>query len=43
VLVDRGHRELPVQADYVGRVIPTGYRERVVVEVDGGAAVYLDE
>jgi pyrimidine operon attenuation protein/uracil phosphoribosyltransferase len=43
VLVDRGHRELPVQADYVGRVIPTSYRERVVVEVEGEAAVYLDE
>jgi pyrimidine operon attenuation protein/uracil phosphoribosyltransferase len=33
VLVDRGLRELPVQADYVGRVIPTSRRERVVVSV----------
>jgi pyrimidine operon attenuation protein/uracil phosphoribosyltransferase len=43
VLVDRGHRELPVQSDYVGRVIPTSYRERVVVDVGADTAVYLDE
>ncbi|MGZ3498527.1 MAG: bifunctional pyr operon transcriptional regulator/uracil phosphoribosyltransferase PyrR [Vulcanimicrobiaceae bacterium] len=33
VLIDRGLRELPVQADYVGRFIPTSRRERVVVNV----------
>lgn len=33
VLVDRGLRELPVQADYVGRFIPTSRRERVVVNL----------
>jgi pyrimidine operon attenuation protein/uracil phosphoribosyltransferase len=33
VLVDRGLRELPVQADYVGRFIPTSRRERVWVNV----------
>jgi pyrimidine operon attenuation protein/uracil phosphoribosyltransferase len=33
VLVDRGLRELPVQADYVGRFIPTSRRERVVAAV----------
>jgi pyrimidine operon attenuation protein/uracil phosphoribosyltransferase len=33
VLVDRGLRELPVQADYVGRFIPTSRRERVAVSV----------
>jgi len=33
VLVDRGLRELPIQADYVGRFIPTSRRERVVVTV----------
>lgn len=32
VLVDRGLRELPVQPDYVGRVIPTSRRERVEVK-----------
>ncbi len=31
VLVDRGLRELPVQADYVGRAIPTSRRERIKV------------
>lgn len=31
VLVDRGLRELPVQADYVGRVIPSSRRERIAV------------
>ncbi|HLT46482.1 MAG TPA: bifunctional pyr operon transcriptional regulator/uracil phosphoribosyltransferase PyrR [Rubricoccaceae bacterium] len=43
VLIDRGHREFPIQPDYVGRVIPTKYGERVVVEVDGAPAVYLEE
>ncbi len=38
VLVDRGLRELPVQADYVGRFIPTSRRERVVVSVQGQAS-----
>ncbi len=33
-LVDRGHRELPISADYVGRVITTAYSERVDVTVD---------
>lgn len=32
VLIDRGHREYPIQPDYVGRTIPTKHRERVVVE-----------
>lgn len=38
VLVDRGHRELPIRADYVGKNIPTSGQERIVVnliEVDG--------
>ena len=43
VLIDRGHREFPIQPDYVGRMIPTKYRERVVVEVDGAPAVYIEE
>jgi pyrimidine operon attenuation protein/uracil phosphoribosyltransferase len=33
VLIDRGLRELPVQGDYVGRVVPTSRRERVEVDV----------
>lgn len=43
VLIDRGHREYPIQADYVGRVIPTKHKERVVVDVDAGFAVYVEE
>jgi pyrimidine operon attenuation protein / uracil phosphoribosyltransferase len=33
VLVDRGHRELPIRPDYVGKNLPTGRDERVQVEV----------
>lgn len=33
VLVDRGHRELPIRADYVGKNIPTSKSERIVVEL----------
>ena len=33
VLVDRGHRELPIRADYVGKNIPTSHRETVVVKL----------
>ncbi len=33
VLVDRGHRELPIRADYVGKNIPTSSGERIVVEL----------
>ena len=46
VLVDRGHRELPIRADYVGKNIPTSGNERVQVyleEVDGLDAVEIGE
>ena len=46
VLVDRGHRELPVRADYVGKNVPTRAEEQVRVlleEVDGSDAVELGE
>jgi pyrimidine operon attenuation protein/uracil phosphoribosyltransferase len=33
VLVDRGHRELPIKADYVGKNIPTSTNETVKVEL----------
>ncbi|HWQ23781.1 MAG TPA: phosphoribosyltransferase family protein, partial [Gaiellaceae bacterium] len=33
VLVDRGHRELPIRPDYVGKNLPTSLRERIRVEV----------
>jgi pyrimidine operon attenuation protein/uracil phosphoribosyltransferase len=44
VLVDRGHRELPIRADYVGKNLPTSQRELVQVlltETDGQDAVVL--
>ena len=44
VLVDRGHRELPVRPDYVGKNLPTSQQEVVRVlltEVDGEDAVLL--
>jgi len=44
VLVDRGHRELPIRADFVGKNIPTSRAERVDVrlaEIDGEDAVLL--
>jgi len=44
VLIDRGHRELPVQADFVGRVVPTAHDEDVQVrltESDGQEGVWL--
>ncbi len=44
VLVDRGHRELPIRADYVGKNLPTSRTERVQVrlrEVDGRDEVVL--
>ena len=34
VLVDRGHRELPIRADYVGKNIPTSYKEKIKVLLD---------
>ena len=43
VLIDRGHREYPIQPDYVGRTLPTKHKERVVVDVDEGFAVYIEE
>lgn len=34
VLIDRGHRELPIRADYVGKLLPTSKRELVQVRLD---------
>jgi pyrimidine operon attenuation protein / uracil phosphoribosyltransferase len=34
VLIDRGHRELPIRADYVGKNLPTGQDERVQVSLE---------
>jgi pyrimidine operon attenuation protein/uracil phosphoribosyltransferase len=46
VLIDRGHRELPIEATYVGRTIPTSKREIIEVklnEIDGQEQVLLVE
>ena len=46
VLVDRGHRELPVRADFVGKNVPTSRREVVhvhMLEMDGEDGVHIDE
>ncbi|HSI67515.1 MAG TPA: bifunctional pyr operon transcriptional regulator/uracil phosphoribosyltransferase PyrR [Planococcus sp. (in: firmicutes)] len=34
VLIDRGHRELPIRADFVGKNIPTSSNERIVVQME---------
>jgi pyrimidine operon attenuation protein/uracil phosphoribosyltransferase len=41
VLVDRGHRELPIRADFVGKNVPTSRHEAVVVSWDDPIGVFL--
>jgi pyrimidine operon attenuation protein/uracil phosphoribosyltransferase len=44
VLVDRGHRELPIRADFVGKNLPSSVAERInvrLVETDGEDAVEI--
>lgn len=44
VLVDRGHRELPIRADFIGKNLPTSREEKVKVmmaEIDGIDSVYI--
>ena len=46
VLVDRGHKELPIRADYVGKNVPTSQKETIEVvlnEIDGTDEVYMGE
>ena len=46
VLVDRGHRQLPIRADYVGKNLPTALSERISVrlsEVDGIDEVVIED
>ncbi|MDP8958127.1 MAG: bifunctional pyr operon transcriptional regulator/uracil phosphoribosyltransferase PyrR [Actinomycetota bacterium] len=46
VVVDRGHRELPIRPDYIGKNLPTSLDQRVVVrlvEVDGEDAVWVTQ
>jgi pyrimidine operon attenuation protein/uracil phosphoribosyltransferase len=45
VLVDRGHRELPIRADYVGKNLPTSHEETVRVrlqDLDGEEGVWIE-
>ncbi|MBQ9625051.1 MAG: bifunctional pyr operon transcriptional regulator/uracil phosphoribosyltransferase PyrR [Clostridia bacterium] len=45
VLIDRGHRELPIRADYVGKNVPTALEENIKVhvpEIDGNLDVCLE-
>ncbi len=46
VLIDRGHKELPIRADYVGKFLPTSRKELVHVrlkEIDGNDEVLIAE
>lgn len=46
VLVDRGHRELPIRPDFVGKNVPTSLDENIAVclwETDGEDAVYIEQ
>ena len=46
VLIDRGHRELPIRADYIGKNLPTSHSEKVrvmVKEIDGADKVVICE
>lgn len=46
VLADRGHKELPIRADYVGKNVPTSQKETIEVvlnEIDGTDEVYIGE
>ena len=46
ILVDRGHRELPIKADYAGKNIPTSQKEAIEVnleELDGKDEVWIKE
>lgn len=43
VLIDRGHRELPIRADYVGKNVPTNINERIDVKFGDGVYIYNKE
>lgn len=46
VLIDRGHRDLPIKADFVGKNVPTALKERIAVqlkEAGGADVVYLEK
>ena len=46
VLIDRGHRELPIRADFAGKNVPTSHKESVEVhleELDGADEVVIGD
>ena len=42
ILIDRGHRELPIRADYIGKNIPTSRNEKVIVDMRN-QKIFIDE
>ena len=45
VMIDRGHRELPIQPDFYGRKIPTSKNENInlcLKDIDGEEGVFLE-
>ncbi|MCF7926246.1 MAG: bifunctional pyr operon transcriptional regulator/uracil phosphoribosyltransferase PyrR [Candidatus Izimaplasma sp.] len=43
ILVDRGHRELPIRADFVGKNIPTNINEKIVVNFTDDKGVFIKQ
>lgn len=43
VLIDRGHRELPIRADYIGKNIPTSKNEKVLVDPNEEVVILVEE
>lgn len=41
ILIDRGHRELPIRPDFIGKNIPTSKDENIIVDVDKGTVVVV--
>lgn len=42
IVIDRGHRELPIRADYIGKNIPTSKNEKVIVDMNE-SKVYIED
>jgi pyrimidine operon attenuation protein/uracil phosphoribosyltransferase len=42
ILIDRGHRELPIRADYIGKNVPTSKNEKVIVDIEH-MSVFVEE
>ena len=42
IVIDRGHRELPIRADYIGKNIPTSRNEKVIIDMNQ-RCVFIEE